>query len=379
MIVIHYGEIGVKGRNRVMFENALVRNIRKALGDVVVRKEHGRIIVEGDVEEKEEKEAITERLQKIPGIENFSFAVETGLDIEEIKRAAIMVAKQEKFKTFKVATKRANKNFPLSSMKVNEEVGREIKEGMEKDVNLSNPDLTIFIEIGGKNAYVYTKKIPGIGGLPVGSQGNVVALLSGGIDSPVASYFMMKRGCRVIFLHFYNENLVSSPAKVEEIVKKLTEYQLEAKAYFVPFGELQYAVISSVPSRYRMIVYRRVMARVANEIATKEKAHAIITGDSMGQVASQTIENLRCIYDASFLPVLPPLIGMDKREIVEMAKKIGTYDISIRTYDDCCSFMVAKHPATRANVDKIREMEDNVDYDIARMLEGAVVRKFSIR
>ena len=164
-----------------------------------------------------------------------------------------------------------------------------------------------------------------------------------------------------------------------KIVKKLTEYQLEAKAYFVPFGELQYAVISSVPSRYRMIVYRRVMARVANEIATKEKAHAIITGDSMGQVASQTIENLRCIYDASFLPVLPPLIGMDKREIVEMAKKIGTYEISIKPYDDCCSFMVAKHPATRASIEKIKEMEKRLEFDIARMLERAVVKKFSIR
>jgi len=378
MIVIHYGEIGIKGRNRVMFENMLLRNIRRALKENVLaaEKERGRIVVR----EKEDAgmDMLTRKLQKIPGIENFSFAVAVPLKLEEIKRASMEMVKQEKFTTFKVAAKRANKDFPFSSMKINEEVGREIKERMNKKVNLDNPEKTVFIEVGERAAYIYTDKILGMGGLPVGSQGNVVALLSGGIDSPVASYFMMKRGCKVIFIHFYNENLVPSPAKVEEIVRALTEYQLEAKAYFVPFGELQYAVVASVPSRYRMIVYRRMMIRAANEVALREGAHAIITGDSMGQVASQTIENLRCIYDASSLPVLPPLIGMDKKEIVEMAKKVGTYDISIKGYQDCCSFMVAKHPATRADVGKIREMEKRVEYDVAEMLERAVVKNFSI-
>jgi len=379
MIVIHYGEIGIKGRNRSMFENMLLRNIKKALeGEIeTARKEHGRIILEE--KEKIDRGLIKERLQKIPGIENFSFAMGTNLDIGEIKKMSVEMARKKNFHTFKVATKRANKKFPLPSIKVNEEVGKEIKERMGKDVNLSNPDFTIFIEIGERNAYIYDEKIPAMGGLPVGSQGNVVSLLSGGIDSPVASYFMIKRGCKVIFLHFYNENMVSSPAKVEEIIEKLTEYQVESKAYIIPFGDLQYAVISSIPSRYRMIVYRRVMARVANEVAIKEKAHAIITGDSMGQVASQTVENLGCIYEASSLPVLPPLIGMDKREIVDMAKKIGTYEISIKPYDDCCSFMVAKHPATGASIEKIKEMEKRLEFFPDELLEKGEIKYFSIR
>jgi len=377
MIIIHYGEIGIKGKNRSMFENALVRNIKRMLKNEIkkVVKEHGRILVEEDADVN----ILAKKLEKIPGIENFSFAEVAELDMEEIKRIAFHMAKKKDFCTFKVATKRANKKFPLSSIEVNEEVGREIKERLNKEVNLSNPDLTIFIEIGERNAYIYPEKFSGMGGLPVGSQGKVIALLSGGIDSPVASYFMIKRGCKVIFLHFYNETLVSYPTKVEEIIEKLTEYQGDAKAYFIPFGDLQYAVISSIPSRYRMIVYRRVMAKVANEVAMKEKAHAVITGDSMGQVASQTIENLRSIYDASLFPVIPPLIGMDKREIVDMAKKIGTYDISIKPYEDCCSFMVARHPATKVSIDKIEEMEERIDYDMARMLERAMVKKFSIQ
>ena len=377
MILIHYGEIGIKGKNRAVFENCLVRNIKKALGNEIekIYREYGRILVKEG--EKVNHEMLKEKLAKIPGIENFSFAYEVDLDIEEMKKIAMEIAKNEKFSTFKISARRSNKEFPYSSMQINEIVGEEIKEKLNKKVKLENPELTIFIEVGNKKAYVYKEKHSGIGGLPVGSQGKVVALLSGGIDSPVAAWLMIKRGCSVVFIHFYNESLVSSPKKVEEIIEKLTEYQLSSKAYFIPFGTLQYEIIKNVQSKYRMIIYRRVMTKIANEIASMEKAKAVVTGDSMGQVASQTLENIHCIYDASDLPVLSPLIGMDKREIIDMAKKIGTYEISIKPYDDCCSFMVAKHPATKASLDKIKEMEKKIIFGIEEIIEKARTKQYS--
>ena len=377
MILIHYGEIGIKGKNRAVFENCLVRNIKKALGNEIekIYREYGRILVKEG--EKVNHEMLKEKLAKIPGIENFSFAYEVDLDIEEMKKIAMEIAKNEKFSTFKISARRSNKEFPYSSMQINEIVGEEIKEKLNKKVKLENPELTIFIEVGNKKAYVYKEKHSGIGGLPVGSQGKVVALLSGGIDSPVAAWLMIKRGCSVVFIHFYNESLVSSPKKVEEIIEKLTEYQLSSKAYFIPFGTLQYEIIKNVQSKYRMIIYRRVMTKIANEIASMEKAKAVVTGDSIGQVASQTLENIHCIYDASDLPVLSPLIGMDKREIIDMAKKIGTYEISIKPYDDCCSFMVAKHPATKASLDKIKEMEKKIIFDIEEIIEKARTKQYS--
>ncbi len=376
MILIHYGEIGIKGKNRAVFENCLIRNISKALRNYAkkIRKEYGRIIVF----EENGKEEIKKRLEKIPGIENFSFVHETKLDIEEIKRKALEIAKGKKFTTFKISTKRANKDFPYSSMQVNEIVGEEIRKKLNKKVDLENAELTIFIEIGNKNAYIYTEKYEGVGGLPVGTEGKVISLLSGGIDSPVASWLMMKRGCKVIFVHFYNEKLVAKPSKAEEIVKKLNESQLESIAYYIPFADLQYEIIKEVPAKYRMIVYRRFMARIANELARIEKAKAIVTGDSLGQVASQTLENLLCIYDASSLPVLSPLIGFDKKEIVEMAKKIGTYEISIKPYEDCCTFMVAKHPATKAKLEEIKEMESRVKIDLEKIIERAERKEYKL-
>lgn len=214
--------------------------------------------------------------------------------------------------------------------------------------------------------------------MPVGSQGKVVSLLSGGIDSPVASWLMMKRGCNVIFIHFFNENLVPKPNKVEKIVEKLNESQLESTAYYIPFADLQYEIIKSVPAKYRMIVYRRYMAKIANEIAKIEGAKAIVTGDNLGQVASQTLENLECIYEASSLPIFSPLIGFDKKEIVEMAKKLGTYEISIKPYEDCCSFMVGKHPATKANVEEIKEMEKRIKFDAEKLIEKAEKKEYKL-
>lgn len=377
MIIVHYGEIGLKGKNRRMFEETLMKNIRKILGNDIknVYREYGRIILEG--REGANYKKIKKGLEKLPGIKNFSFAVSSALDMEDIKSKALQIVEGEEFSSFKVSAKRADKKFPFSSMQINEMVGKEIKEKLKKKVDLEKPDLTIFIEVASKSAYIYTKKYAGIGGLPVGSQRKVISLLSGGIDSPVASYLMMKRGCKVIFLHFYNENIVSYPEKVEEIVKKLAEYQGETKLYLIPFGEVQAEIIKFIPSRYRMILYRRLMTKIGEEIAIKEKAKAIVTGDSIGQVASQTLENLQCIYEASSLPIFSPLIGMNKEEIIEMAKRLETYEASIKPMQDCCSFMIAKHPVTKAKLDKVKEMEKRIDEKlIIKMIEKAECKVF---
>ena len=370
MIIIHYGEIGLKGKNRRIFEEILIKNIREAIGNEIINiyREYGRIVIEEKKNANYKK--IKDRLSLIPGIENFSFAFPANLDIEEIKKKTLEIARKEKFNSFKIVAKRSNKNFPHTSMKINEIVGREIKEKMNKKVDLENPEMEIFIEVGNKKAYLYKEKLNGIGGLPAGSQGKVISLLSGGIDSPVASFLIMKRGCKLVFVHFYNENLIDEPKKVEEIIKRLTNIQLKSDAYFIPFSDAQSEIIRYTPSKYRMLVYRRVMTMIANRIAEKEKAKAIVTGDSIGQVASQTIENLRCIYEASSLPILAPLVGMNKREIVNMAKILQTYEISIKPYEDCCSFMVARHPVTKASMEEIKKIEASINME--KIIEDAL-------
>lgn len=378
MILIHYGEIGIKGKNRIKFENLLVENIKKVLKDKIkkVSREHGRILV--FEKENVNHEILKEKLKKIPGIENFSFAIQTLPDINEVKKNSLKLIEKENFRCFRVHSKRSDKNFPFTSMQINEIVGKEIKNKMKKEVNLGNPEITVYIEVGKKNAFIYKEKIYGTGGLPTGMQGKVISLLSGGIDSPVASWMMMKRGCNVIFLHFYNETIVSYPKKIEEIIQILTETQIESKAYFIKIGDFQREVIKNVPAKYRMLIYRRFMNKIANEIAKREKAKGIITGDSIGQVASQTLDNIICIYSSSNFPVLSPLIGMDKKEIIEIARKIGTYEISIKPYGDCCSFMVAKHPVIKAKIDEIENMERRIHFSTEKILEKSEVKKFEI-
>ncbi len=361
-IIVHYSEIGTKGKNRGYFENLLINNIKKAIGNNSIYKRYGYVI--GNISKNEE---IRQKLSKIPGIANFSFAIKEKLDLELIKKTALEIAKANKFKNFKINAKRSNKRFSKSSAGINEEIGECIKNKLNKEVNLKNPELEIFIEIGEKEAFLYTEKFDGIGGLPVGASGNVIISLSGGIDSPVAAYSMMKRGCRAIFVHIFNKtiNNEASLDKIERIAKILNEMQHSSKLYIVPFEELQKEIIENVPARLRMIVYRRHMMQILNKIADKENAKAIATGDNLGQVASQTIENLNLIWDKSDKIVLNPLIGMNKGEIIEIAKKIGTYEISILPYNDCCSFMIAKHPETKGKKEEIEKFEKNIDKELA--------------
>ncbi len=353
VIVVHYGEIGVKGKNRKQFEEKLMSNLRTAL-KVQVKRQYGRIIIES---------ANAERLSLIPGIKYFSYAEECTQELDEIKRKAVEILKNRNFETFRVETKRSNKSFPFKSMEINTAVGEEIRKKLNKKVDLKNPDLKLYIEITEKDALLYTQRYEGVGGLPVGTAGKLVAMLSGGIDSPVASFMMMKRGCSVVLAHYMSSTQVTEEAikKVKELASKLNRIQLRTRLYIIPFIELQKEIIKNVPARFRMIVYRRYMTRITNLIVRKEKAKGIVTGDSIGQVASQTLNNLSCIYDAADFPVFSPLIGLNKVEIIQIARKINTYETSILPYQDCCSFMVAEHPETSAKLDVIKSIEENID------------------
>lgn len=361
-VVIHYGEIALKGKNRDFFERRLIDTINSALEDVTKNKamrKYGRIVLP-----LENGREIEERLKHICGIKYFAFAEIAPLDINEIKEIALYVIKK-KDGSFKIETLRSNKNFSLNSIEVNEIVGEHVVQKTKRKVNLKNPDIIVFIEICNKEAYVYSEKLYGIGGLPVIPSEKVICLLSGGIDSAVASFLMMKRGCNVIFLHFFNKTMHSSfvQKKIERMVETLASYQLDGKLYMIPFEGIQREIIKGVPAKQRMIVYRRYMMRIANKIAVREKAKAIVTGDSVAQVASQTLDNINVIYNASSLPILSPLIGFDKEEIIKIAKIIGTYEISIIPYEDCCSFMIARHPETKGKMREIEKLEKELDIE----------------
>jgi thiamine biosynthesis protein ThiI len=359
IMLIHYSEIGIKGGNKSYFENMLAKNISEKTG-INARKDYARILL--DYEEKDFLK-ISGILQKIPGVANFSAARVSSLELEDIENESINELKGKDFETFKVDSKRQNKRFLLNSQGLNEKIGELIIDKLGKKAKMKSPDISLFIEVCDKSAYIYSEKIQGIGGLPTGVSGKVVSLLSGGIDSPVASYSMMKRGCSVILVHAFSHTPQSGDvlSKIEKIAKALSGYQLKTKLYLVPFKEIQKEIIANVNSKVRMIIYRRFMLRIANVIAYREKAKAIITGDSVGQVASQTLDNLASVYDASKLPIFAPLIGSNKEEIITVAKNIGTYEYSIMDYLDCCSFMVSNHPETKSKKEEIILAESAIE------------------
>ena len=361
-IVVHYAEIGLKGLNRPTFEKALMRNLYAALGHgSAVHRRPGRLLC--SPAEGTSVEEACRRLERIPGVAHFAVATRTAPDLESITATALELLEPLQFGTFAVDTRRSDKSLPWTSPEANARVGAAVVEHLGKGVDLGHPDLRLTVEVTHQGAYLSTTRHQGPGGLPVGTSGTVVASLSGGIDSPVAAQLMMKRGCRVVFGHVRNENQYSGDVegKIQALVRQLTATQLRSRLYVLPFGELQRQIITFVPSRLRMIVYRRFMNRLLTRVAHREGAKALVTGDSVGQVASQTLENLTCIQETAGFPVLSPLIGMNKEEITSLARAIGTYDESILPYPDCCSFMIAPHPETRADPAVVRRCEANLD------------------
>jgi thiamine biosynthesis protein ThiI len=362
--VIHYNELGLKKGNRDYFENVLCGNINTVLEDCGTeraRRISGRILLplkaEADVPE------IKKRLRWVFGVAYFAEAWASPQAVENLEANAWSLIEGRAFKSFRIDARRADKSFPLTSVEINQRVGAYVKERSGAAVDLENAELTCWIEIVEKYALIYVERLPGPGGLPVGTSGKVVVLLSGGIDSPVAAWKMIKRGCTPVFVHFHSFPYTNkeSQEKAKQIAKLLSKYSLRAKVYLVPFADIQRHIMVDTPLETRVILYRRFMMRVAERIARREKARVLVTGDSVGQVASQTIENIDVISRAVTMPILRPLIGDDKIEIVAVARRIGTYDISILPDQDCCSLFVPKHPETKANLTEIENSEARLD------------------
>jgi tRNA uracil 4-sulfurtransferase len=359
-VIVHYQEIALKGRNRPWFVARLVRNIREVVADLdigAVRALMGRIEVE--LGPRAEWPAIRERLGRVFGVGNFARAGRTALDVDVIAAEILRDLGDLQTETFRVSARRADKRFPLTSPQIEREVGGRIKEARGWRVDLGNPALTIHVEALTNEAFYFFGKERGAGGLPSGVSGRVVCLLSGGIDSPVAAWRMMKRGCRVVFVHFHSYPILSraSQEKARELARLLTRYQLHSRLLLVPFGEIQQRVVLAVAPPLRVVIYRRLMMRIAEAIARAHRAQALVTGEVVGQVASQTLENMTRINDVVQVPVLRPLIGMDKEEITAEAQRLGTYPISIIPDQDCCTLFTPRHPATRARRGDVERAE----------------------
>ncbi len=380
-IICHYHEIGLKGKNRAFFENKLVNNIKRKLNSEdfkYVKRISGRIIIKLTPSGEKSKSEISQKLKNIFGISHFSFAASSKQTISAIKGSCYQLLKPEKFTSFRISTQRSNKKFSLTSQEVNEKVGAFIVQKLNKKVNLNNPGINCFIEIVEKYVFIYLQKISGPGGLPVGASGKAIVLLSGGIDSPVAAYFALKRGIKCIFVHFHAYPFTdkSSLDKTEQLVKILSKFQNKSRLYLVPFGKIQEQILTNTPAKLRVNLYRRIMVRISEKIARKEKCETLITGESVGQVASQTLTNLKATQQATDLLILRPLIGFDKQEIINKAKQINTYSISILPHADCCARFLPKHPAIRVKIREICKAESKIDL---KMLTAKAVNKTKIK
>ena len=379
--IVHYQEIALKGRNRPWFVARLVRNLRQATADLDVRVKvlMGRIeVVLGD---GTPWEVVRERLSAVFGVGNFARAGRAPLDVDAIATAILADLGDLETGTFRLSARRADKRFPLTSPQIEREVGGRIKEARGWTVNLSQPQLTIHVEALTDEAFYFFGKHKGAGGLPVGASGRVVCLLSGGIDSPVAAWRMMKRGCTVTFVHFHSYPILSraSIEKARSLATLLTRWQHRSRLYLVPFGEIQQQVLLTVPAPMRVVVYRRLMLRIAERIAKLRHAQALVTGDVVGQVASQTLENLAVVGKVATMPLFRPLIGMDKDEIMAQAQTLGSYPISIIPDQDCCTLFTPRNPATRARFDEVEAAEGAlaVDEFVESAVRAAEVEDFS--
>ncbi len=374
-VIIHYHEIALKGHNRPMFVRQLLRNIEGVLRSTacsLVRSAEGRVVVH--VPDAQVWPIVRERLGYTFGIANFSLAWKSDRQVESLAATALGALAGRRATSFAVRVKRADKSYPLTSPEIARRVGKIVQDRLGWKVDLEHPEVEVLIEVLAREAFVSVERQRGLGGLPVGVSGTVVALLSGGIDSPVAAWRMMGRGCRVEFIHFsgapYQDR--RSLEKAQELTQVLTRYQLHSRLHAVAFGEIQRHIVTAVARPYRVVLYRRMMLRIAAEVARRVGGRALVTGESLGQVASQTLENLAAIEEAVDIMVLRPLIAMDKNEIRAQAERIGTYEISIRPDQDCCQLFVPPQPATRMSAAEARQVEEPLDVQalVGRALEA---------
>ena len=379
--LVHYHELGLKRGNRPLFLRHLGRNLRRAtsdLGPLTLRQVSGRVLL--DLENHPDPDAVRDRVQRVFGVSSFAIAYRVASTVEAMKSIIAWLVEGQTFASFRITARRAFKTYPMTSVELNRELGAFVLERVASRVDLRHPELEIHVEVMPAETFVYVHPVPGPGGLPVGASGTVAALLSGGIDSPVAAWRMMKRGCRVLFVHFHSVPYLppTSQAKARELVSILTRWQYDSTLILVPFAEIQREVVLTVPPPARVVVYRRLMVRIAEALARKHGAAALTTGESLGQVASQTLSNIARIDEAAGMPILRPLIGMDKLEITDQARRLGTFEISIEPDADCCTLFVPKHPATRMSEHEVSAVESRLD--IARLVasgcDGASVEAF---
>jgi len=372
-VVVHYDEIGLKGKNRPYFEDLLMRNIKQALeglGPIDTQRLYGRLLV--SLKEECPWDLIGERIRRVFGISYFARVFESPCDLNLLKERLREELPDAGYESFAIDTKRSDKTFPLPSPEINRDLGSFVQAETGKRVDLTHPDLRISVEWLHDRVLFFFDRMRGPGGLPVGVSGRVVGLISGGIDSPVAIYLMMKRGCSVVFIHFHSFPFTNraSQRKVMDLARELNRSRQVSRIYLVPFADLQKEVAATTPASYRIILYRRFMLRLAEAIAGREEAGAIVTGDSLSQVSSQTLSNLRTIEEAVRIPVIRPLIGFDKKEIINLAQEINTYSVSIQPHDDSCMFLMPRQPFTRSTSEELRKVEK--DLDVGGLLNRAL-------
>lgn len=383
IILVRCGEILLKGLNRSVFEDKLIKNIKRALyglGVIKVRKSQSRIYVEPGIDEYDFECAVG-RLKKVFGIVSLSIVskVETNFDVikESVLSVVDTILAENRYKTFKVETKRGDKNFPMTSQEISCEIGGVILDhNHDLAVDVNNPDFVVYLEVR-EDTYIYSQKIEASGGMPMGTSGRAMLLLSGGIDSPVAGYSIAKRGVEIQAVHFYSYPYTSKRAKdkVIELARIVAEYCHGIKLHIVPFTDIQLEINDKCPQQEMTIIMRRMMMRIAQRIAVQEEATALITGESIGQVASQTMSGLYVTDRVVEMPVFRPLIGMDKNEVIDIARKIGTFETSILPYEDCCTVFVAKHPNTKPKLNKIEKFEEALDIEklVMKAVDGTEV------
>lgn len=372
--LVHYHEIGLKGKNRSIFENQLVTNLKCALRDTplkCVKRICGYILVTFEGGATRDYQDL---IGKVPGVARVSLAHECPRDLAEYSQAAIVsLGEAGSFSTFKVHAHKSSTDYPVHTLDINCQVGAALCEAFpDKKVDVHNPDVTVHVNVVQGSVYVYAVSERGAGGLPVGTAGKVVTLLSSGFDSPVATWMLGRRGAICVPIHFSGRPMVSDTSEwlTQDIVKALAPSGVIGRLYVVPFGARQREISLAVDQKLRIITYRRIMFSVAERIARIEGAKALVTGESLGQVASQTLENIAAVDETVSMPVLRPLIGSDKQEIIERAQQIGTYDISCQTAPDCCTLFMPRRPETHAKRDEVHEAWDSFDHEA--MIEDLV-------